>query len=83
MRTFFIGGTYWPEPLPSLEDEIARFHDVLTNLARHIQTGTALQQGMSAERLFQGPFADAHRRGMVAGRPLFDELLAPSQGRPH
>ena len=27
--------------------------------------------------------ADAHRRGMVAGRPLFDELLAPSQGRPH
>jgi hypothetical protein len=27
--------------------------------------------------------ADAHRRDMVAGRPLFDELLAPSQGRPH
>ena len=58
-RTFFIGGTYWPEPLPSLADEIARFHDVLTDLARHIETGTALQHGMSAERLLQGPFADA------------------------
>ena len=58
-RTFFIGGTYWPEPLPSLADEIARFHDVLTDLARHIETGTTLQHGMSAERLLQGPFADA------------------------
>ena len=26
--------------------------------------------------------ADAHRRGVVAGRPLFDELLPAPQGRP-
>jgi hypothetical protein len=58
-RTFFIGGQYRPEPLPSLHDEIIRFHDMLEELARHIEAGTPLLQGMSAEHLLQGPFSDA------------------------
>jgi len=58
-RTFFIGGQYRPEPLPSLKDEIIRFHDMLEELARQIDAGTPLLQGMSAERLLQGPFSDA------------------------
>jgi hypothetical protein len=58
-RTFFIGGQYIPEPLPSLNKEIIRFHDLLEELARHIEAGTPLLQGMSAERLLQGPFSDA------------------------
>jgi hypothetical protein len=58
-RTFFIGGQYRPEPLPSLKEEIIRFHDMLEDLARHIEAGTPLLEGMSAERLLQGPFSDA------------------------
>lgn len=58
-RTFFIGGQYRPEPLPSLKEEIIRFHDILEELARHIETGTPLLEGMSAERLLQGPLSDA------------------------
>jgi hypothetical protein len=58
-RTFFVGGRYWPDPLPSLQEEMVRFHDMVQDLARHIETGTPLVEGMSAERLLQGPFSDA------------------------
>ena len=58
-RTFFIGGQYRPKPLSSLDEEIIRFHDMLEEVARHIEVCTPLVQGMSAERLLQGPFSDA------------------------
>jgi hypothetical protein len=58
-RTFFIGGQYRPEPLPSLNEETIRFHNMLEDLARHIAAGTPLLEGMSEERLLQGPFSDA------------------------
>ncbi len=58
-RTFFVGGRYRPEPLPSLSEEVARFHDMLQDLARHIETGTPLADGISVEHLLQGPFSDA------------------------
>jgi hypothetical protein len=58
-RTFFVGGRYWPEDLPSLEEEISRFHAMLSDLARHLKEGTELREGVTAERLLQGPFADA------------------------
>ena len=58
-RTFFIGGHYRPDPLPSLKEEIIRFHSMLEELARDIEAGTRLLQGMSPERLLQGPFSDA------------------------
>ncbi len=58
-RTFFIGGQYRPEPLPSLNEEIIRFHDMLEELARHIEAGTPLLQEISPEQLLQGPFSDA------------------------
>lgn len=58
-RTSFVGGTYWPEPLPSLDEEIARFHDMVGDLARHLGEGSPLLGNMTAERLLQGPFSDA------------------------
>jgi hypothetical protein len=58
-RTFFVGGQYRPAPLPSLPEEIARFHDMLAQLAQHIEADTPLLEGMTAERLLQGPFSDA------------------------
>ena len=57
--TFFVGGSYRPEALPSLQDEITRFHEMLETLATHIDAGTPLLQQMSPERLLQGPLADA------------------------
>jgi len=58
-RTFFIGGQYRPEPLPSLDEEIIRFHDMVEDVARHLEAGAPLLEGMSAERLLQGPLSDA------------------------
>jgi hypothetical protein len=58
-RTCFVGGTYRPDPLPTLADEIARFHAMLADLSRHLSEGSPLLDGMTAERLLQGPFADA------------------------
>lgn len=57
-RTFFIGGSYRPEPLPDLAAEVHRFHAMLADLARHLDAGSELT-GTTEERLLQGPFADA------------------------
>ena len=58
-RTFFVGGQYRPAPLPSLQEEVARFHEMLGELSRHIEAGTPLLEGLTPERLLQGPFSDA------------------------
>src|SRR6266403_1679060 len=49
-RTFFIGGQYRPEPLPSLADELARFHEMLGELGRHLEVGTPILQELSVEQ---------------------------------
>src|SRR5215813_2331213 len=58
-RTFLVGGTYRPDALPSLQDEVARFHDMLQDLASVLEGDVDLREGMTAERLLQGPFSDA------------------------
>jgi hypothetical protein len=58
-RTHFIGGRYWPEPLETLDEEIERFHEMLGMLAQHLREGDTLLEGMTEERLLQGPFSDA------------------------
>jgi hypothetical protein len=58
-RTFFVGGEYRPAPLPSLREESVRFHEMLQDLADHLERGTPLLNRMTEERLLQGPFADA------------------------
>src|SRR5947208_9791977 len=45
-RTFFIGGQYRPEALPSLPEEVTRFHETLEDLAMHIEGGDPLLQDM-------------------------------------
>ena len=58
-RTNFVGGRYWPEPLETLDEEIERFHEMLGLLAEHLRNGDLFLEGMSEERLLQGPFSDA------------------------
>ena len=57
-RTFFIGGEYNQEPLADFNAEMLRFHQTIKDLARHLETGTPLQD-ITPEQLLQGPFADA------------------------
>jgi hypothetical protein len=58
-RTFFLGGQYRPEPLPSLQEEIVRFHEMVEDVARQIEAGMPLAAGITEEQLLQGPFSDA------------------------
>src|SRR5437660_7090997 len=56
-RTFFLGGSYRPEPLPDFDAEVRRFHDLLADLARILGEGTPGR--ITDEQLLQGPLADA------------------------
>ena len=57
-RTFFRGGTYHPETLQTLDEEIGRFHAMISDLVEHLRSGDALS-GATPERLLQGPLSDA------------------------
>jgi hypothetical protein len=57
-RTFFVGGDYWPDPLPTLDEEVIRFHEMLGALAVHLEADTPLE-GLTEEQLLQGQFSDA------------------------
>lgn len=58
-RTYFVGGQYRPEPLPSLNDEVVRFHQMLESLSSHLGESDSQLKNTTAEQLLQGPFADA------------------------
>jgi hypothetical protein len=57
-RTYFLGGTYQPPTFTDFLAAIAHFHEVLTDVARHIDLGTECH-GITPEILLQGPFSDA------------------------
>jgi hypothetical protein len=78
-RTFFVGGQYRPDALPSLDQEVLRFHEMLESLATHIESGDLLSEEMSAERLLQGPLSDAmtHAGQLAMLRRLAGAPVAP------
>lgn len=78
-RTFFIGGSYRPEPLPSLDDEIARFHEMLELLSNHLSVCDPILNGLTEESLLQGPFSDAmtHAGQLAMLRRLFGDPVPP------
>jgi hypothetical protein len=77
--TFFTGGSYRPEPLPTLADEIDRFHEILEDLGRHLKTEDNFKCELSAERLLQGPLSDAmtHAGQLAMLRRLAGSPIAP------
>lgn len=78
-RTFFVGGKYWPEALPSLDEEVARFHQMVEDLGRYIDNNDKLADGMTPERMLQGPLSDAmsHAGQLAMLRRLAGEPVAP------
>ncbi|NNE09281.1 MAG: hypothetical protein HKN20_12030 [Gemmatimonadetes bacterium] len=72
------------EPLPTFEEEIARFHDILESLGEHLAAGKTPDEdtppaGASLERLLQGPFADAmtHAGQLAMLRRMAGSPVAP------
>jgi hypothetical protein len=78
-RTHFIGGSYRPDPLPTFDAEIVRFHEMLADLVRYLEAGTPFQGDVTAERLLQGPFSDAmtHAGQLAVLRRLSGSPVAP------
>ena len=56
-RTFFIGGDYKPEPLPNIQAEVDRFHQMLNDLSKLLDSTSSLQ-GINELQLLQGPLSD-------------------------
>lgn len=77
-RTFLVGGTFRPNPLPSLQDESDRFFEILGDLSEHLKVGTPLR-GTSPEQLLQGPLSDAmtHAGQLALLRRLAQDPVAP------
>jgi hypothetical protein len=78
-RTFFTGGKYLPDALSSLSEEVVRFHEVLEDLGRHIDSGNPFPEGLTEERLLQGPLSDAmtHAGQLAMLRRLAGVPVAP------
>ena len=78
-RTFFVGGRYWPDPLPSLHEETLRFHEMVADVAKHLEAGTPLLKDMTMEQLLQGPLADAmtHAGQLAMLRRLAGDPVPP------
>ncbi len=79
-NTLYAGGTYpvKPEPLSSFEAEIARFHEMLQVVNRHLELGTPLLE-ISHRQLLQGPLADVmtHVGQLALLRRLAEVPVAP------
>jgi hypothetical protein len=78
-RTFFIGGQYWPDPLPAFREEIERLHEMLGDIRKYLDAGSPLLGDMTPERMLQGPFADAmtHAGQLAMLRRLAGDPVAP------
>jgi hypothetical protein len=76
--TFFIGGRYCAEPLATMDDEIARFHSLVEDLAGHLDSASLLT-GAKEEQLLQGPLSDAmtHAGQLAMLRRLAGAPVAP------
>jgi hypothetical protein len=79
-RTLFLGGSYpvKPDPLPSFDDEIARFHTMAQEVGDLLESGVPLRD-ISTEQLLQGPFSDimTHIGQLALLRRLADAPIAP------
>lgn len=77
-RTLFRGGSYRPEPLPTMSEEVRRFHDMLADLRGHLMRGDQLAH-VTPEQLLQGPFSDAmtHAGQLALLRRLHGSAVPP------
>jgi hypothetical protein len=77
-RTFFIGSAYRPPVFPDFASAVEHFHEVLTDVARHLELGAEMKD-ITPEILLQGPFSDAmtHAGQLALLRRLCGSPVAP------
>jgi hypothetical protein len=77
-RTFFIGGEWNPKRMPTFQEEILRFHEILEDLGQHLDSDIPLK-GTTPEKLLQGPFSDAmtHVGQLAMLRRLYGKPIPP------
>lgn len=77
-RTFFIGGEWRPAEMPTFEEEVMRFHELLESLRDHIRSSASLKE-ISCEQLLQGPFSDTmtHTGQLALLRRLCGDPVPP------
>ena len=77
-RTFFVGGEWHPERMPTLQEEILRFHETLESLGQHLDVGTPFRE-TTPEKMLQGPFSDVmtHAGQLAMLRRLFGSPVPP------
>ncbi len=78
-RTHFVGGEYRPRIMQEFEREVERFHGMLADLSRQLESDAPLL-GTTPARLLQGPLADAMTHAgqlamlrRLAGSPIHPE----------
>jgi len=76
-RTFFTGGAFRPEPLPTLDAEVERLHGILERLSEQFEAGEFTL--VSPEQLLQGPLSDAmsHAGQLAMLRRLYGSPVPP------
>jgi hypothetical protein len=77
-RTYFLGGTYQPPILANFSAAIAHFHEVLTDVARHIDAMTHAGQLALLRRLSGSPVAPEN----FIFADITAENLSPNQPQP-
>ena len=77
VRTFFVGGSYKAEPLPTFDEEVSRFHEMIAAVGELLSGGAKCS--ITTEQLLQGPFADAmtHVGQLAMLRRLADSPVPP------
>ena len=89
-RTLFLGGSYpfTPEPLATFEDEVARFHDMVSAVGDLLERDVPLQE-ISYEQFLQGPLSDVMTHigqlallRRLAGAPVAPENFIHAQVNP-
>ena len=77
-RTFLIGGTYTPEVLPTIPDEIERFHHILEDVSEHLNSNAKLVS-ITEYQLLQGPLSDimTHIGQLSILRRIYGDPIPP------
>ena len=77
-RTFFIGGVYTPESLPNIQNEIERFHQILEDISKHLNSDSDLHE-ITEYQLLQGPLSDimTHIGQLSILRRLYGDPIPP------
>jgi hypothetical protein len=77
-RTFFFGGRWRPEKMPTFNEEILRFHEMLESLGQHLDAGAPFRE-TTPEKMLQGPLSDVmtHAGQLAMLRRLFGNPVPP------